>query len=29
MIQFKDYLRSRGEYVSGNKEELSKRVKGV
>ena len=29
VIQLKDYLRSRGEYVSGNKEELLKRVKGA
>ena len=29
VVQLKDYLRNRGEYVSGNKEELLKRAKGV
>lgn len=29
VVQLKDYLRCRGEYVSGNKEELLKRAKGV
>ena len=29
VVQLKNYLRSRGEYVSGNKEELLKRAKGA